>query len=104
MHKIPDPHFAGGISEAMPKILETLGERLPDDIQPMLRPQAEPLEELLLELSDPCIVKKDGTRRARATASLTYIPGEKYLVPGQIFPDDYRFHLPFSRSIVNSTE
>jgi tetratricopeptide (TPR) repeat protein len=68
---------SGGIAEAMPQILAALGERLPDDIQPMLSPQAEPLEELLLELTDPCIVEKDGTRRARATASLTYIPGKK---------------------------
>jgi len=65
----------GGISEAMPQILAALGERLPDDIQPMLRPQPEPMEELLLELTDPCMVKKQGTRRARATAKLTYFPG-----------------------------
>jgi hypothetical protein len=61
----------GGISEAMPQILAALGERLPDDIQPMLRPQTGPMEELLLELTDPCIIKKGGIRRAQATAKLT---------------------------------
>jgi tetratricopeptide (TPR) repeat protein len=67
----------GGISEAMPQIFAALGERLPDDIQPMVRPQPEPLEELLLTLTDPCIVEEDGTRRARATAELIYIPDQK---------------------------
>jgi tetratricopeptide (TPR) repeat protein len=67
----------GGISEAMPQIFAALGERLPDDIRPMLSPHKEPLDELLLVLTDPCIVEKGGTRRARATAELAYIPGEK---------------------------
>ena len=67
----------GGISEAMPQILAALGERLPDDAQPMLRPLAKPQEELLLELTDPRIVQKGGVRRARATAKLTYFPSEK---------------------------
>ncbi|NIM16484.1 MAG: tetratricopeptide repeat protein [Candidatus Aminicenantes bacterium] len=68
---------AGGIAEAMPQILAALGERKPDDIQPMLRPEPEPLEELVLELTDPCIVEKDGKRRAQAEARLIYFPGEK---------------------------
>jgi len=68
---------AGGISEAMPHLLAALGERLPEDVQPMLRPETEPLEELLLELTDPRIVETDGTRRAQATARLTYLPAEK---------------------------
>jgi tetratricopeptide (TPR) repeat protein len=68
---------AGGISEAMPQILAALGERKPGDIQPMLRPEPVPLEELVLELTDPCIVEKEGKRRARAGARLIYFPGEK---------------------------
>jgi hypothetical protein len=67
----------GGVSEAMPQLLAGLGERLPGDVQPMLRPLTEPLEELLLKLTDPCIVEKDGVRRAQATAELTHIPSEK---------------------------
>lgn len=68
---------AGGIGEAMPHLLAALGLRQPEDAQPMLRPLAEPLEELLLELTDPCIVEIDGKRRAQATAKLTYLPAEK---------------------------
>jgi DNA polymerase III delta prime subunit len=67
----------GGLSEAMQQLLPALGERKPDDFQPMLSPQAQPLEELLLKLIDPCIVEKDGTWRAQAEAHLTYIPGKK---------------------------
>jgi tetratricopeptide (TPR) repeat protein len=66
----------GGVSEAMPQIFAALGERLPDDFQPMISPQTEPLEELLLELTDPCIKEKNGIRRAQAAAKLIYIPGE----------------------------
>jgi len=36
---------AGGISEAMPQLLAALGERLPDDAQPMLRPDADPVKD-----------------------------------------------------------
>jgi hypothetical protein len=67
----------GGISEAMPQILAALGERQADDIQPMLSRPGEPLEELLLVLSDPDMVKKQDARRARARAKLTYFPGQK---------------------------
>ncbi len=67
----------GGIGEAMPHLLAALGLRKPEDAQPMLRPITDPLEELLLELTDPCIVEKDGKRRAQATAKLTYLPAEK---------------------------
>jgi len=61
----------------MPHLLAALGERLPEDAQPILRPLTEPLEELLLELTDPRIVEKDGTRRAQASAKLTYYPSTK---------------------------
>ncbi len=66
----------GGISEAMPQILAALGDRLPDDLQPMRRPLEKPQEELLLDLTDPCIFEKEGVRRAQATARLNYIPSE----------------------------
>jgi len=33
-------------------------------------------EDLLLELTDPCMVEKDGKKRAQATARLIYRPGE----------------------------
>jgi hypothetical protein len=43
----------------------------------MLRPETEPLTELVLELTDPRMVEIDGKRRAQATAELTYVPAEK---------------------------
>jgi hypothetical protein len=78
---------AGGINEAMPHILAALGERPADDIQPMLSPRSEPLEELELVLSQPAMVKKKGTRRARARAQLTYFPAQngKPGIESQVF-------------------
>jgi hypothetical protein len=42
----------GGLSDALPAILAALGEQLPDDMQPFQAAQSQPVEELLLELSD----------------------------------------------------
>ena len=64
----------GGLTEAMPALLAALGERLPTDPEMRRTIAAEPLEELVLELFDPKIVEKDGTRRAAATAELHYNP------------------------------
>ena len=63
-----------GLNEAMPKIFAALGERLPEDWADGQTVKVEPVEELLLQLSDPKIKEKDGVRRAEATAELTYIP------------------------------
>ncbi len=68
---------AGGVNEAMPQILVALGLREPEDIQPMLNPETEPLEELLIELTDLKITTRKGKRRAGATAQITYLPAEK---------------------------
>lgn len=38
--------------------------------------KAQPVEELILELTDPIIEEKDGIRRATATAVLTYNPAD----------------------------
>ncbi|HEX9439703.1 MAG TPA: toll/interleukin-1 receptor domain-containing protein, partial [Roseiflexaceae bacterium] len=64
----------GGLSEALPAILAALGERLPDDMQPFQLVQSQPVEELLLELSDPKILAEEGKRRVSATATLIYDP------------------------------
>ena len=56
-----------GLSEALPKILEALGERLPDDHQPVQGVAAQPVEDLVLELRDPHIHTTDGKRRVAAT-------------------------------------
>ncbi|UCH94270.1 MAG: CHAT domain-containing protein, partial [Candidatus Aminicenantes bacterium] len=67
----------GGIAEAMAQILAALGEREPDDIQPMLAPETRPMDELLLELIEPRITEQDGVRRAAARARLKYVPAGK---------------------------
>ncbi|MEL6846412.1 MAG: CHAT domain-containing protein, partial [Bacteroidota bacterium] len=61
----------------MPRILAALGERLPndEDLEPL--PPQLPLEELILELSDPKILIIDtGARRVNATAELIYKPAD----------------------------
>ncbi len=63
-----------GLNEAMPRIFAALGEQLPNDWASGKTVEVEPVEELLLELTDPTIVEKDGVRRAEAIAELTYIP------------------------------
>src|SRR6185436_10615718 len=64
----------GGLSAALPGLLAALGERLPTDHQPFAEPDARPVEELVLKLTDPKIETEEGTRRARATATLLYEP------------------------------
>jgi hypothetical protein len=67
----------GGVSEALPQILAALGERLPTDHQPLQSITSEPVEELLLKLSDPKIQEIDNKRRAVATATLVYEPADQ---------------------------
>ncbi|NEQ50975.1 MAG: tetratricopeptide repeat protein [Leptolyngbya sp. SIO3F4] len=66
-----------GLSEAMPRILAALGTQLPDDWEGSKTVEVEPVAELLLELTDPEIKQQADTRRARATATLTYIPADE---------------------------
>jgi hypothetical protein len=49
---IPVSSAAGGIEAALDPILVALGRRAPADVVPEPQPRAEPLEELVLELSD----------------------------------------------------
>ncbi|MBT3389954.1 MAG: tetratricopeptide repeat protein [Chloroflexi bacterium] len=63
-----------GVSEAMPKIFAALEHQLPNDWETAVELTAEPVEELILELTDPIITEKDGLRRATATAELIYNP------------------------------
>jgi hypothetical protein len=58
----------------MNAILVALGKRLPADIPVALQPKAEPLEELILELTDLRFHEQDGIRRASARARLVYEP------------------------------
>jgi tetratricopeptide (TPR) repeat protein len=65
---------AGGVEEAMHPMLVALGLRKHGDVDADPQPQANPLEELVLELSDLKIAEKDGVRRASAHARLVYEP------------------------------
>jgi len=76
---IPVSSAAGGIDAALNAILVALGKRLPADVAPEPQPPAEPLEELVLELTDLKFHEQDGVRRASARARLVYEPA----TPGQ---------------------
>ncbi|MEM9151628.1 MAG: CHAT domain-containing protein [Cyanobacteria bacterium P01_F01_bin.3] len=80
-----------GLNEAMPAIFAAIGERLPEDWEIGQTVELEPVEELLLNLSDPEIKEKDGVRRAEATAQLTYIPADK---SNPISSRRYKFQAP----------
>ena len=76
---IPVSSGAGGVEAAMNAILVAVGKRLSADVAPTPQPRAEPLEELVLELTDLEFREKDGVRRASARARLVYEPA----TPGQ---------------------
>src|SRR5712691_9557843 len=73
---VPVRLTAAGLSEALPRILAAMGERLPDDHQPVPGVAAQPVEDLLLELRDPHIQTSEGKRRVAATATLVYKPAD----------------------------
>jgi len=73
---IPITEGPSGLNAALSAILAALGKQLPTDPQPFEQPAAKPVEELVLELSDPEIETSEGKRRAKATAVLVYEPGE----------------------------
>ena len=63
-----------GLSDAMPNLFAALGMQLPMDWEPAQAVEAEPVEELILQLTDPRITETNGVRRAEATAELVYNP------------------------------
>ena len=67
---------AGGVEAAMHEVLVALGLRLPTEFEPTAQPQAEPLEELVLKLTDFKFQEHDGVRRASASAQLVYEPAK----------------------------
>jgi hypothetical protein len=73
---IPVTSDAGGIEGAMDAILVAVGKRLPSapDRASEPQPKTEPLEELVLELSEFRFQEQDGVRRASARARLVYEP------------------------------
>jgi len=76
---IPVSGGAGGAEAAVHPILVALGRRKPADVAPSPQPGANPLEDLVLELTDLRFEEKDGVRRASAHARLIYEPA----TPGQ---------------------
>ncbi|HEX6083534.1 MAG TPA: TIR domain-containing protein, partial [Thermoanaerobaculia bacterium] len=90
---VPVSSAAGGIDAALNAILVALGKRLPADAAAAEQPKAEPLEELVLELTDLKFHEQDGVRRASARARLVYEPAtsEKRDVHS---PQSWRFIAP----------
>ena len=80
-----------GLNDAIPKIFAALGEQLPEDWQSAEIVQVEPVEELILKLTDPVIREQDGIRRAEATAEFTYNPADN---SRDITSRRYRFKAP----------
>lgn len=76
---IPVSSDEGGVEAAMNAILVALGKRDPADVAPTPQPKAEPLEEMVLELTDLKFHEQDGVRRPSARARLVYEPA----TPGQ---------------------
>jgi tetratricopeptide (TPR) repeat protein len=76
---IPISSDAGGVEAAMNAILVALRKRDPADLSGTPQPKAEPLEELVLELTDLKFQEQDGIRRPTARARLVYQPA----TPGQ---------------------
>ena len=79
------------LDEKMPDILAALGKGLPNDWKRKEEVKVEPVEELILELTDPIIEEKDGVRRATATAELTYHPADN---SREITSRRYKFTAP----------
>jgi hypothetical protein len=60
---VPVSSAPGGIDAAVHPILVALGKREPGNVAPTPQPKAEPLEELVLELSDLRFHEQGGVRR-----------------------------------------
>src|SRR5262249_21959641 len=76
---IPVSSDAGGVEAAINAILVAMRKRDPADIAPTPQPKAEPVEELVLELTDLKFPEQDGIPHASARARLVYEPA----TPGQ---------------------
>ncbi|NOT54507.1 MAG: TIR domain-containing protein [Deltaproteobacteria bacterium] len=103
---VPVTSDAGGVEAAMDAILVALGKRLSADVPVTPQPKAEPLEELVLELTDLKFHEQDGVRRASARARLVYEPATsgqpdvhseqswRFIAPiGPIEANDLRWYL-----------
>jgi hypothetical protein len=98
---------AGGVEAALDAILVALGKRAPADIAPTPQPPVEPIEELVLELTNLRLEQiQNSVRRATARARLVHesvVPGQRavaspqswrFIAPlGPIEADDLRWYL-----------
>ncbi len=78
----------GGVQAAINPILVALRLRLPTDLPATPQPKAEPLEDLVLELTDLKFHEQDGIRRASARARLIYEPatlGQREVASAQVW-------------------
>jgi tetratricopeptide (TPR) repeat protein len=94
---------AGGIEAAVHPLLVAMKERQPTDVAPTPQPKAEPLEELVLELTDLRFHEQDSVQRASARARLIYEPA----TPGQSKVHSekaWRFIAPLGRIVFTSRE
>ncbi len=83
---IPVTSAAGGVEAAVNPILVALGERDPADVADTPPPTAEPVDELVLELTDLKFHEDNGVRRPSARARLVYepaTPGEREVASEQ---------------------
>jgi tetratricopeptide (TPR) repeat protein len=71
---IPVSSGAGGTEAAVAPLLAVLGRRGPADIPATTWPAAQPVDELVLELTDLAFEEQNGTKRASARARLVYEP------------------------------
>ena len=110
---------AGGIDAALNAILVAMGKRLPGDVPVAAQPKAEPLEELVLDLTDLKFHEQDGVRRASARARLVYEPATsgqpdvhsaqswRFVAPlGPIEAEELRWYLentPSGRTSISGT-
>ncbi len=62
------------LDDLLPRLRVALGELAPDVPEPVAQPAPAPLAELIVRLDDPEIDETGGERRARATATLRYVP------------------------------
>ena len=90
---IPVSSDAGGVDAAMNDILVAMRIRLPADVAPIPQPKAEPLEELVLELTDLKFYEQYGVRRASARARLVYEPATQGM-PNVVSEASWRFVAP----------
>lgn len=100
---IPVSSEAGGVDAAMNALLVAMGKRLPADVPAVPQPKAEPLEELVLELTDLKFHEQDGVRRASAHARLVYEPatlGQREVASAQ----SWRLHAPIALGPIEAEE